>query len=104
MSLLKSPRYAPLPGWCRSGRTGSGSWPGRWRRWAFQVVSENGQQSTVSKPALFLLQSHCDYNRASETLKEMTMSTADTYVRARIDTSTSERAADALEECGYIHL
>ena len=30
----------------------------------------------------------------------MTMSTADTYVRARIDTSTKERAADALEAMG----
>ncbi|MBP4065924.1 type II toxin-antitoxin system RelB/DinJ family antitoxin [Aeromonas sp. MaB10011B] len=28
------------------------------------------------------------------------MSTADTYVRARIDTSTKERAADALEAMG----
>ena len=30
----------------------------------------------------------------------MTMSTADTYVRARIDTNTKERAADALEAMG----
>ena len=29
------------------------------------------------------------------------MSTADTYVRARIDTATKERAADALEAMGY---
>jgi len=32
--------------------------------------------------------------------KEITMSTADTYVRARIDTNTKERAADALEAMG----
>ena len=32
--------------------------------------------------------------------REFTMSTADTYVRARIDTSTKERAADALEAMG----
>jgi addiction module RelB/DinJ family antitoxin len=65
------------------------------------VVSENGQQSTVSKPALPLSCSHIA--TTIEPLKpsrEMTMSTADTYVRARIDTSTKERAADALEAMG----
>jgi DNA-damage-inducible protein J len=31
---------------------------------------------------------------------EIAMSTADTYVRARIDTATKERAADALEAMG----
>jgi DNA-damage-inducible protein J len=29
------------------------------------------------------------------------MSTADTYVRARIDTTTKERAASALEAMGF---
>ena len=33
-------------------------------------------------------------------LREVTMSTADTYVRARIDTNTKVRAADALEAMG----
>jgi len=71
------------------------------RRRLFGVVSENGQQSTVSKPALPLSCSHIA--TTIEPLKpsrEMTMSTADTYVRARIDTSTKERAADALEAMG----
>lgn len=70
-------------------------------RHAEGVVSENGQQSTVSKPALPLSCSHIA--TTIEPLKpsrEMTMSTADTYVRARIDTSTKERAADALEAMG----
>jgi DNA-damage-inducible protein J len=31
---------------------------------------------------------------------EIAMSTADTYVRARIDTATKERASDALEAMG----
>ena len=31
------------------------------------------------------------------------MSSANTYVRARIDTRTKERAADALEAMGVIH-
>lgn len=35
-----------------------------------------------------------------EPAEEITMSTADTYVRARIDTNTKERAADALEAMG----
>jgi DNA-damage-inducible protein J len=34
------------------------------------------------------------------TVEELAMSTADTYVRARIDTATKERAADALEAMG----
>jgi DNA-damage-inducible protein J len=32
--------------------------------------------------------------------RKITMSTADTYVRARIDSNTKERAADALEAMG----
>src|SRR5690606_16746651 len=46
----------------------------------------------------------CSHNGTTrEPLKpsmEITMSTANTYVRARIDTDTKERAADALEAMG----
>ncbi len=43
----------------------------------------------------------CDYTRGSGTdSREAIMSTADTYVRARIGTNTKERAADALEAMG----
>ena len=34
--------------------------------------------------------------------RETAISTADTYVRARIDTHTKERAADALQAMGFL--
>lgn len=36
----------------------------------------------------------------NKSIMEIAMSTADTYVRARIDTATKERASDALEAMG----
>jgi DNA-damage-inducible protein J len=49
----------------------------------------------------FVLWSQRDYNNDSETdSRKLSMSAADTYVRARIDTDTKERAADALEAMG----
>jgi len=48
-----------------------------------------------------VLWSRCDYTRTTKTAKrECAMSIADTYVRARIDTDTKERAANALEAMG----
>ena len=45
--------------------------------------------------------SHCDYNWFLHfEPKRATMTTADTYVRARIDTATKERANDALAAMG----
>ena len=48
-----------------------------------------------------VLQSQRDCNGGSETdLQGITMSNADTYIRARIDTDTKERAAEALQAMG----
>jgi DNA-damage-inducible protein J len=44
--------------------------------------------------------SRCDYNRALQISFREDGMTADTYVRARIDTATKERASDALEAMG----
>ena len=50
---------------------------------------------------------HCDYNRCIRDYRRRTLmttkapvTTADTYVRARIDTATKDRATDALDAMG----
>lgn len=55
---------------------------------------KKGQQSIA-------MRSHCDYSwLAFEYSRRETMSRADTYVRARIDSDTKERATRALDAMG----
>ena len=69
---------------------------GFWMDWQQNANSFN----TTSYPNSLMVVA-LRYNQALPTrFRGVAMSTADTYVRARIDTATKKRAADALEAMG----